>query len=191
MTGLDIQSSCHRLETIYQPQCDGSGEGRVRYPKRLLLGMKLEERDGGVHHCMEASGINLIMKRATSLYMHHHHHHHHKSIDRRGWSPPPSQTLYTAVANIYRMVMCVHCMPLSVRPAVTLSPSRTQSMVPSLLDSLHRLQCRVTWTIHFRWHRLTKARRCALGPTSLSTLLRAHSLVFCSRWGITASSWII
>ena len=51
MTGLDIQGGCHRLETICQTQSDGSGiagSGMSALPQTSLVGMKLEERDGGV-----------------------------------------------------------------------------------------------------------------------------------------------
>ena len=64
MNGLDIQSGCHRLETICQPQCDGSGIAGCGMSALLQpspLGMKLEERDDGVHHSLEASGRNMIM----------------------------------------------------------------------------------------------------------------------------------
>ena len=39
MNGLDIQSGCHRLETICQPQCDGSGIAGcgMSYSNRVLL----------------------------------------------------------------------------------------------------------------------------------------------------------
>ena len=58
----------HLPETIYQPQCDGSGiAGRWRsaLPQTSPPYTKLEGCDGGVHHCLLASGRNLILKRAT------------------------------------------------------------------------------------------------------------------------------
>ena len=71
MTVLDIQSGYHRLETICQSQYDGSGiagRGMSALPQTSPLRMKLEERDDGVLHCMEASGRNMILKRATYQY---------------------------------------------------------------------------------------------------------------------------
>ena len=71
------------------------------------------------------------------IYMHCHH--HHQSLVRRGWSPPPSQTLYTAFAKMSGIVMFVHYMVLSAQLLRCRPHLRTQSMVPSLLDRLHRL----------------------------------------------------
>ena len=68
VTGLDIQSGCHRWETICQPQHDGlgiAGRRMCAIPQTSLLGMKLEDRDDGVYHCLGASGRNMILKRAT------------------------------------------------------------------------------------------------------------------------------
>ena len=59
MTGFNIQGGCNFLETICQSQCDGSGIAQTS-----PLGIQLEERDGGVHHYLEASGRNLFLKRA-------------------------------------------------------------------------------------------------------------------------------
>ena len=73
----------------------------------------------------------------SNIYMHHHH--HHPSFDRRDWSPPPCQTLYQAFAMMSGMVMFVHSMVLSVQFLCCRPHLRTQSKVPSLLDSLHRL----------------------------------------------------
>ena len=54
-----------------QPQFDGSaiaGHGMSALPRTSHLCMKLEERDDGVHHCLEARGRNMILKRATYKY---------------------------------------------------------------------------------------------------------------------------
>ena len=56
------------METICRPQCDGSwiaGRGMSALPQTSPLGMKLEERDGEVHHGVDASGRNMILNRAT------------------------------------------------------------------------------------------------------------------------------
>ena len=69
-TGLDMQSGFHRLEIICQSQCDGSGmagRGISALLQTSPLRIKLEERDDGVLQCMEASGRNMIVKRATYI----------------------------------------------------------------------------------------------------------------------------
>ena len=56
------------METICQPQSDGSGIagcGMSALPQTSPLGMKLEERDDEVHHGLDASGRNMILNRAT------------------------------------------------------------------------------------------------------------------------------
>ena len=113
--------------------------------------------------------------------MHHHHHHHHQSFDRRYRSPPPCQTLYPAFDKMSGMVMFVHSMVLSVQLLSCRPHIRTRSKVPSLLDSLHRLWCRVTWPNHISPHYLPMARGGgSMGPTRLSTLHHTYSCVMCS-----------
>ena len=130
MTGLDIQNSCHRLETICQSQCDGSGIAGCGMSALLQpspLRIKLEERDNGVHHCWEASGRNMILKRATykctiiiTIISPHTDHADALLQARLSKQPSPRCLAWSSVYGV-------------VDPALTLSPSPTTAID----DALH------------------------------------------------------
>ena len=91
-----------------------------------------------------------------------------------------SASMPDSLHSLRQDVWHCHVCPLYgiVGPALTLSPSPTNAIDGALLlDCLHRLQCRVTWSAHISFHRLTMARRGSLGPIRLSTLLGTYASV--------------
>ena len=143
--------------------------------------MKLEERDDEVHHGLDASGRNMILNRATYTCT-------IITITITIITPLTDETEVLLHARLSTqpsprrpgMVMFVHSMVFSVQFVCCRPHLRTQSKVPSLLDSLHS-QCRVTWPNHISFHLLPMAQRGSMGPTRLSTLHHSFSFVMCSK----------